>query len=74
MMPSLPQVLIIVAIVALLFGGKILRRIGRDAGYAVSGIKGVGAEVRKALNDEELKELSAELKQTKEELTNDRQT
>ena len=35
MMPSLPQVLIIVAIVASLFGGKILRRIGRDAGYAV---------------------------------------
>lgn len=39
MMPSIPQLLIILAIVVLLFGAKRLRNLGGDLGAAVKGFK-----------------------------------
>lgn len=39
MMPSVPQLLIILAIVVLLFGAKRLRNLGGDLGGAVKGFK-----------------------------------
>jgi sec-independent protein translocase protein TatA len=39
MMPSIPQLLIILAIIVLLFGAKKLRNIGGDLGAAVRGFK-----------------------------------
>lgn len=39
MMPSVPQLLIILAIVVLLFGAKRLRNLGSDLGGAVKGFK-----------------------------------
>lgn len=39
MMPSVPQLLIILAIVVLLFGAKRLRSLGTDLGSAVKGFK-----------------------------------
>ncbi len=39
MMPSVPQLLIILAIVVLLFGAKRLRNLGGDLGSAVKGFK-----------------------------------
>lgn len=46
MMPSIPQLLIILVIVVLLFGAKRLRTLGGDLGGAVKGFK-------KAMNEEE---------------------
>lgn len=45
MMPSIPQLLIILAIVVLLFGAKRLRNIGGDLGGAIKGF-------RKAMKEE----------------------
>lgn len=45
MMPSIPQLLIILAIVVLLFGAKRLRNIGADLGGAIKGF-------RKAMKEE----------------------
>jgi len=39
MMPSVPQLLIILVIVVLLFGAKRLRNLGGDLGSAVKGFK-----------------------------------
>ncbi|MBX2836736.1 MAG: Sec-independent protein translocase subunit TatA [Gammaproteobacteria bacterium] len=39
MMPSVPQLLIVLAIVVLIFGAKKLRNIGGDLGGAVRGFK-----------------------------------
>jgi len=39
MMPSVPQLLIVLAIVVLIFGAKKLRNIGGDLGGAVKGFK-----------------------------------
>lgn len=39
MMPSIPQLLIILAIVVLIFGAKRLRNLGSDLGAAVKGFK-----------------------------------
>lgn len=39
MMPSVPQLLIVLAIVVLIFGAKKLRNIGSDLGGAVKGFK-----------------------------------
>lgn len=39
MMPSIPQLLIILAIIVLLFGAKKLRNLGGDLGAAVRGFK-----------------------------------
>lgn len=46
MMPSIPQLLIILAIVVLLFGAKRLRNIGGDLGGAIKGF-------RKAMKEED---------------------
>lgn len=44
MMPSIPQLLIILVIVVLLFGAKRLRNLGGDLGGAVKGFKKAMAE------------------------------
>lgn len=49
MMPSWPQLLILVAVVVLLFGTKKLRTLGSDLGAAVKGFK-------KAMNDDDKKD------------------
>ncbi|QIQ22224.1 twin-arginine translocase TatA/TatE family subunit [Zophobihabitans entericus] len=46
MMPSLPQLLILIAVVVLLFGTKKLRNIGSDLGAAIKGFK-------KSMNDDD---------------------
>ncbi|MCO6524404.1 MAG: twin-arginine translocase TatA/TatE family subunit [Candidatus Schmidhempelia sp.] len=46
MMPSLPQLLILIAVVVLLFGTKKLRTLGEDLGAAIKGFK-------KAMSDDE---------------------
>lgn len=48
MMPSLPQLLILVAVVVLLFGTKKLRGLGSDLGTAIKGFK-------KAMSDDDEK-------------------
>lgn len=50
MMPSIPQLLIILAIVVLLFGAKRLRNLGGDLGAAVKGFK---SAVKEEDNDKE---------------------
>ncbi len=56
MMPSIPQLLIVLAIVVLLFGAKRLRNLGGDLGAAVKGfksaVKGEGEEAEQARIDE----------------------
>lgn len=47
-MPSWPQLLILIAIIALLFGTKKLRTLGEDLGAAIKGFK-------KAMNGEDEK-------------------
>ncbi|NUF27580.1 sec-independent protein translocase protein TatA [Gilliamella bombicola] len=44
-MPSLPQLLILIAVVVLLFGTKKLRSLGSDLGESIKGFK-------KAMNDD----------------------
>lgn len=44
MMPSIPQLLIILVIVVLLFGAKRLRTLGGDLGGAVKGFKNAMSE------------------------------
>ena len=46
MMPSLPQLLILGAVVVLLFGTKKLRTLGSDLGASIKGFK-------KAMNDDD---------------------
>lgn len=48
MMPSLPQLLILIAVVVLLFGTKKLRSLGSDLGASIKGFK-------KAMNDDDNK-------------------
>ena len=45
-MPSLPKLLIFVAVIALLFGTKKLRSLGSDLGASIKGFK-------KAMNDDD---------------------
>lgn len=45
-MPSLPKLLIIVAVIVLLFGTKKLRSLGSDLGASIKGFK-------KAMNDDD---------------------
>ena len=61
MMPSIPQLLIILVIVVLLFGAKRLRTLGGDLGGAVKGFK-------KAMNEEEENADSAKLEDGAEEV------
>ncbi|OCL19618.1 twin-arginine translocase TatA/TatE family subunit [Gilliamella apicola] len=49
MMPSLPQLLILIAVVVLLFGTKKLRSLGSDLGASIKGFK-------KAMNDDDDKQ------------------
>lgn len=51
MMPSWPQLLILIAVIVLLFGTKKLRTLGSDLGAAVKGFK-------KAMNDDDEKKES----------------
>ena len=60
MMPSIPQLLIILVIVVLLFGAKRLRTLGGDLGGAVKGFK-------KAMSEEEENSTSAKLEDGAEE-------
>ncbi|OCG10111.1 preprotein translocase subunit SecA [Gilliamella sp. App6-5] len=46
MMPSLPQLLILIAVVVLLFGTKKLRSLGSDLGESIKGFK-------KAMSDDD---------------------
>ncbi|MFQ1006833.1 Sec-independent protein translocase TatA [Gilliamella apicola] len=52
MMPSLPQLLILIAVVVLLFGTKKLRSLGSDLGASIKGFK-------KAMNDDDDKPASS---------------
>ncbi len=54
MMPSIPQLLIVLAIVVLIFGAKRLRNLGGDLGAAVKGFKS-------AVKDENAKDDQAKL-------------
>nr|WP_024496478.1 twin-arginine translocase TatA/TatE family subunit [Candidatus Schmidhempelia bombi] len=56
-MPSLPQLLILIAVVVLLFGTKKLRTLGEDLGTAIKGFKKAMSEdedEQKASNDKVL--------------------
>lgn len=61
MMPSIPQLLIILVIVVLLFGAKRLRTLGGDLGGAVKGFK-------KAMSEEEEAAAAAKLEDANEGL------
>jgi sec-independent protein translocase protein TatA len=51
MMPSLPQLLILIAVIVLLFGTKKLRSLGSDLGASIKGFK-------KAMSDDDDKKES----------------
>ena len=56
---SMPQLLIILLVVALIFGTKKLRNIGNDLGSAVKGFKkGISDEDRPELKDETVDEVA----------------
>ncbi|MCB1756222.1 MAG: twin-arginine translocase TatA/TatE family subunit [Gammaproteobacteria bacterium] len=48
MMPSIPQLLIVLVIVVLIFGAKRLRNLGSDLGSAVKGFKNAVKEENEA--------------------------
>ncbi|MCX8574008.1 MULTISPECIES: twin-arginine translocase TatA/TatE family subunit [unclassified Gilliamella] len=53
MMPSWPQLLILIAVIVLLFGTKKLRSLGSDLGASIKGFK-------KAMNEDDDKKTSTE--------------
>ncbi|OCF96484.1 twin-arginine translocase TatA/TatE family subunit [Gilliamella sp. wkB308] len=53
MMPSWPQLLILIAVIVLLFGTKKLRSLGSDLGASIKGFK-------KAMNEDDDKTTSTE--------------
>ena len=56
---SMPQLLIILLVVALIFGTKKLRNIGGDLGSAVKGFKkGISDEDKQELDDQTVDEVS----------------
>lgn len=56
---SMPQLLIILLVVALIFGTKKLRNIGNDLGSAVKGFKkGIDDDEKHELNDQSAEEVS----------------
>ena len=63
MMPSVPQLLIVLAIVVLVFGAKRLRNLGGDLGGAVKGFK-------QAVKDEG-EEASAQIEEAADEATDE---
>ena len=58
MMPSVPQLLIILAIVVLIFGAKRLKNLGGDLGGAVKGFKEAVKDESKADDDKATAELA----------------
>ena len=52
MMPSIPQLLIVLVIVVLIFGAKRLRNLGGDLGSAVKGFKEAVKEDLNAKSDD----------------------
>ena len=52
MMPSIPQLLIVLVIVVLIFGAKRLRNLGGDLGSAVKGFKEAVKEDPNAKSDD----------------------
>jgi sec-independent protein translocase protein TatA len=52
MMPSIPQLLIVLVIVVLIFGAKRLRNLGGDLGSAVKGFKDAVKEDPNAQKDD----------------------
>ena len=67
MMPSIPQLLIVLAIVVLIFGAKRLRNLGGDLGAAVKGFKS-------AVKDEAATEDPAKLDDKAERVAEDEAT
>ena len=69
MMPSVPQLLIILVIVVLLFGAKRLRNLGGDLGSAVKGFKNAVKEEgdQSQLEDESEAAENAVLRETEEQ-------
>lgn len=64
---SMPQLLIILLVVALIFGTKKLRNMGNDLGSAVKGFKkGISDEDKQELDDQTTEEVS-EANSNKEE-------
>ena len=56
---SMPQLLIILLVVALIFGTKKLRNMGNDLGSAVKGFKkGITDEEKQELNEQSVDEVS----------------
>ncbi len=56
---SMPQLLIILLVVALIFGTKKLRNMGNDLGSAVKGFKkGIADDDKQELNDQSADEVS----------------
>ena len=56
---SMPQLLIILLVVALIFGTKKLRNMGNDLGSAVKGFKkGISEDEKQELNDQSVDEVS----------------
>jgi len=51
MMPSVPQLLIVLAIILLIFGAKRLRNLGGDLGGAVKGFKQAVADEKDEASD-----------------------
>jgi len=68
MMPSVPQLLIVLAIVVLIFGAKRLKNLGSDLGGAVKGFKTAVKEeddAQEAL--EQAKDVAEDVVSTKDE-------
>lgn len=69
MMPSVPQLLIVLAIVVLIFGAKRLKNLGSDLGGAVKGfktaVKEEEADAQEAL--EQAKDVAEDVVSTKDE-------
>ncbi len=53
MMPSIPQLLIILVIVVLLFGAKRLKSVGGDLGNAIKGFRKAMKEEKSSTDDDE---------------------
>jgi len=68
MMPSVPQLLIVLAIVVLIFGAKRLKNLGSDLGGAVKGFKTAVKEEDEAQEAlEQAKDVAEDVVSTKDE-------
>ncbi|MDO6461012.1 Sec-independent protein translocase subunit TatA [Granulosicoccaceae sp. 1_MG-2023] len=73
MMPSIPQLLIILAIVVLLFGAKRLRNLGSDLGAAVKGFKSAVKEEEEDKPQDKLDDNSKAERVAETETANDKE-